>query len=106
MSCIVSDPQCLLYLQLQNETLVALVLVVYADLWVCMSWFYSLDIIPLMVCFSGASYLLCTLRDGCLLYYHLDPDTGGMCVCVVLRSLVPPLSASVVCVTDTASARS
>ena len=29
-----------------------------------------------MVSFSGTSYLLCALGDGCLLYYILDPDSG------------------------------
>ena len=46
---------------------------------VCTSWFHSSDIIPrsvLMVSFSGTSYLLCALGDGCLLYYILDPDSG------------------------------
>ena len=42
-------------------------------------WFCFTDIIPrsvLMASFSGANYLLCALGDGCLLYYHLDPDSG------------------------------
>ena len=113
MPCIGSDPQCPLYLQLQNETLVALVQVVYADLWVCMSWFHSLDIIPhsiLMVCFSGASYLLSVLRDGCLPYYHLDPDSGGTRVCVwcyvVLFPPPPPPCVCVVCTCDSDCAHS
>ncbi len=47
------------------------------------------DIIPrsiLMVPFVGATYLLCALGDGCLIYYHLDPDSG------MLLGTSPPCS--------------
>ncbi len=47
------------------------------------------DIIPrsiLMVPFVGATYLLCALGDGCLIYYHLDPDSG------MLLGMSPPFS--------------
>ena len=85
----------------QNETLVALnTKVVYAGLWVRRSWFHSLDIIPhsvQVVCFSGASYLLCVLGDSCLLYCHLDPVylyiSSSVCMLYVFLYLTRPVQA-------------
>ena len=40
---------------------------------------FTADTLPrsvIMVSFSATPYLLCALGDGCLLYYHLDINSG------------------------------